>query len=98
MHDLEVRFGEAIFRMGGIGGVETEEAYRKRGLARSLLETACEYMREIGFDVAGLFGTPQSQSDGGNDRTAYASRFTPFGARARSRTADTRIFSPVLYH
>ncbi len=58
VHDLEVRFGEAVLRMGGIGGVETEEAYRKRGFARRLLETACDYMREAGFDVAGLFGIP----------------------------------------
>jgi predicted acetyltransferase len=56
VHDLNVRFGEAIVRMGGIGGVWTEEAYRKRGFARRLLETANDYMRDEGFDIAGLFG------------------------------------------
>ncbi|MFN4179702.1 MAG: GNAT family N-acetyltransferase [Armatimonadota bacterium] len=56
VHDLDIRFGDAIVRMGGIGGVETDEAYRKRGFARRLLETANEYMRENGFDIAGLFG------------------------------------------
>lgn len=56
VHDLNVRFGESIVRMGGIGGVWTEEAYRKRGFARRLLETANDYMRDEGFDIAGLFG------------------------------------------
>jgi predicted acetyltransferase len=42
--------------MGGIGGVWTEEAYRKRGFARRLLETANDYMRDEGFDIASLFG------------------------------------------
>ena len=56
VHDLNVRFGEAIVRMGGIGGVWTEEAYRKRGFARRLLETANDYMRDEGFDIASLFG------------------------------------------
>ncbi|MCX7967834.1 MAG: GNAT family N-acetyltransferase [Armatimonadetes bacterium] len=58
VHDLNVRFGDAIVRMGGIGGVETDEAYRMRGFARRLLETANDYMREAGFDIAGLFGIP----------------------------------------
>lgn len=56
VHDLKVRFGESIVRMGGIGGVETDEPYRRRGFARRLLETANEFMREAGFDIAGLFG------------------------------------------
>ena len=56
VHDLNVRFGEAVLRMGGIGGVWTEEAYRKRGFARKLLETANKHMRDEGFDIAGLFG------------------------------------------
>ena len=56
VHDLNVRFGEAIVRMGGIGGVWTEEAYRKRGFARRLLETANDYMRDERFDIASLFG------------------------------------------
>jgi predicted acetyltransferase len=56
VHDLNVRFGEAIVRMGGIGGVWTEEAYRKRGFARRLLEAANDYMRDEGFDIASLFG------------------------------------------
>ena len=58
VHEVEIRLGEAILRMGGIGGVETEEAFRRRGFARRLLETACAYMRAEGFDVAGLFGIP----------------------------------------
>ncbi len=56
VHDLNVKFGKAIVRMGGIGGVWTEEAYRKRGFARRLLETANDYMRDEGFDIASLFG------------------------------------------
>ncbi len=56
VHDLKVRFGDAVVRMGGIGGVETDEAYRRRGFARRLLEAANDYMREAGFDIAGLFG------------------------------------------
>lgn len=58
VHDLDIRFGDAVVRMGGIGGVKTEEAYRRRGFARRLLESANDYMREAGFDIAGLFGIP----------------------------------------
>lgn len=58
VHDLTVRFGESLVRMGGIGGVETEEAYRMRGFARKLMEAANEYMKEQGFDIACLFGIP----------------------------------------
>lgn len=58
VHDIPIRVGEALLRMGGIGGVETDEAYRGRGFARRLLEAANEYMRENGFDLGGLFGIP----------------------------------------
>ncbi|MCS7265318.1 MAG: GNAT family N-acetyltransferase [Armatimonadetes bacterium] len=58
LFDLNVRFGEAVVRMGGIGGVETDEAYRMRGFARRLLDATNKYMKEAGFDIGGLFGIP----------------------------------------
>ncbi|MCS7192880.1 MAG: GNAT family N-acetyltransferase [Armatimonadetes bacterium] len=58
LFDLNVRFGEAVVRMGGIGGVETDEPYRMKGLARKLMEATNDYMQKAGFDIGGLFGIP----------------------------------------
>jgi predicted acetyltransferase len=58
VHDLWVRIGEAYVRMGGIGGVHTEEPYRMRGFARRVMEESIEYMREAGFVLSALFGIP----------------------------------------
>ncbi len=58
VHDLEVRIGGSIVRVGGIGGVWTHEEYRRRGFARKVLEDALDYMREEGYDLSLLFGIP----------------------------------------
>ncbi len=52
----DMRIGSAAVTFGGIGWVETDEAFRKRGFARRTLEEAQRYCTEMGFDVAVLFG------------------------------------------
>lgn len=56
--DLQVRIGSAVVRMGGIGGVHTEEPYRMRGFARRVMEESIAYMREAGYEISALFGIP----------------------------------------
>ena len=54
--DHPMRIGSAVVRMGGISGVCTHPAYRKRGYAAALMRDSMEYMRTHGFDVSMLFG------------------------------------------
>ena len=54
--DLQMHIGRCPVRTGGIGGVGTDPEYRRRGLARRLLEAALELMEEEGFDASFLFG------------------------------------------
>ena len=89
VHDLNVRFGEAVVRMGGIGGVWTEEAYRKRGFARRLLETANDYMRDEGFDIASLFGISNFYERWG---------YVPVGAEYRLKVQVDNLKGTELKH
>ncbi|MFH1567284.1 MAG: GNAT family N-acetyltransferase, partial [Gemmatimonadota bacterium] len=54
--DRQMRIGAAVLRVGGIGGVGTEEEYRRRGLARQVLERCVELMTREGYDASFLFG------------------------------------------
>ena len=54
--DYRMRIGSAQVRMGGIGGVGTEQAERMKGYSRGLMEDSVRYMRDEGFDVSALFG------------------------------------------
>ena len=56
VRDLEMRVGDVPVRMGGIGGVGTEQEHRRKGYARRVMEDAAAFMKEDGFDVAILFG------------------------------------------
>lgn len=56
--DLTMRIGISSVRMGGIGSVGTDRAYRNKGYARILLEKSNEWMAENGYDCATLFGIP----------------------------------------
>src|SRR5262245_13283573 len=51
-----MRIGAAVVRMDGIGGVETEEAYQKRGYSRRVMETAVETMRAGNAALSTLYG------------------------------------------
>lgn len=54
--DRRMRIGGAVIRVGGIGGVGTDEAYRRRGLARRVLERCVEVMTREGYEASFLFG------------------------------------------
>lgn len=56
IHDLPMHVDESVLRMGGIGGVQTLPALRKKGYARLMLSAAVQHMDETGFDVSVLFG------------------------------------------
>jgi len=51
-----MRIGEAVVRMDGIGGVETDEAFRNRGYMRTVMETCVEIMAAGDGAMSTLFG------------------------------------------
>jgi hypothetical protein len=51
-----MRIGEAVVRMDGIGGVETEEEYRNRGYMRRVMDTCVEIMKAGDGAISTLFG------------------------------------------
>lgn len=51
-----IRVGAATVRMDGIGGVGTEEEYRKRGYARRVLEAAVRWMQQGDAAISMLYG------------------------------------------
>lgn len=58
LREYQMRFGSAHLKMGGIAGVSTKEAYRKKGYSRRVMEDIMGYMNENGYDVSMLFGIP----------------------------------------
>ncbi len=52
----DMRLRSATVTMGGIGGVGTNDEYRKRGYAARLMVDSVDYMAEHGLDVGMLFG------------------------------------------
>lgn len=58
VNDMVMRVGTCPVRMGGIGGVWTDEAHRMKGYSRRVLENSNVWMAENGFDCATLFGIP----------------------------------------
>lgn len=53
-----LQIGAARVRMDGIGGVGTDEEYRKQGLSRRVLEAAVQWMREGDGALSMLYGIP----------------------------------------
>jgi predicted acetyltransferase len=54
--DRKIRIGASSVRIGGIAGVGTDREYRKRGLARHVLQEAVALMWEEAYDGSFLFG------------------------------------------
>jgi predicted N-acetyltransferase YhbS len=53
----QVRVGDAVVQVAGVGNVFTAAEYRERGLASQLLNRAVTAMDEHGFDLSLLFAT-----------------------------------------
>lgn len=53
---FDMRLRSATVTMGGIGGVGTNEEYRKRGFAARLMDDSVAYMAEHDLDIGMLFG------------------------------------------
>jgi hypothetical protein len=51
-----MRIGEAVVRMDGIGGVETEEEFRNRGYMRRVMEACVDIMTSGDGAISTLFG------------------------------------------
>ena len=52
----EMRVGQAVVRMRGIGGVDTQRSHRMKGYARRLMEEWIDWMRQEGYEMSALFG------------------------------------------
>lgn len=53
---MRLRIGAAVLRVDGIGGVETHEGFRRRGLARYVLDAAIEHMSAGDAALTMLYG------------------------------------------
>lgn len=53
---MTIRIGTAMVRMDGIGGVATDDAHRRRGYSRQVLEFAVERMKQGGAPLTTLHG------------------------------------------
>lgn len=58
VNDLTWRIGTAAVRIGGIGGVGTDRAFRRRGFSRRCMDAAVAFMTRQGLPMSGLFGIP----------------------------------------
>jgi predicted acetyltransferase len=57
INDLVMRIGSIGVRMAGIGGVETNREYRKKGYMRTLIEDSVTYMMDQGYCVSALYAS-----------------------------------------
>lgn len=54
--DRRMRIGAAVVRVGGIAGVGTDPAHRRRGLALRVLQRSLRLMADQGYETSLLFG------------------------------------------
>ena len=54
--DRPMRIGDAVVRMGGVGSVGTDPAYRRTGHSSEVLRDTARYMRSSGYDLS-ILGT-----------------------------------------
>ena len=54
--DRRMRIGSAVVRVGGIAGVGTDPAHRRRGLALRVLQRSLQLMADEGYESSFLFG------------------------------------------
>ena len=54
--DRRMRIGAAVVRAGGIAGVGTDPAHRRRGLALRVLQRSLRLMADEGYETSLLFG------------------------------------------
>jgi len=55
IYPARVQWGEAILKVGGIGGVATDPSYRKQGYAGMVLEDCLRVMESEGYDLSLLW-------------------------------------------
>jgi hypothetical protein len=77
--DRPMRIGNAVVRMGGVGSVGTDPAYRRTGYSSEVLRDSARYMRSAGFDLSILFTGIQSHyaRAGWVMYPSYSMRLTP---------------------
>ncbi len=58
VYDRDIRIGDRVVRLGGIGGVGTRPEHRMKGYARRVLDASIEFMRDKGYHLSALYGIP----------------------------------------
>ena len=86
LFDLTMRIGDVPVRCGGIGGVDTEVAYRMKGYSRRVLEDSTAFMKESGYHLGALFGIPYYY-----DKFGYASAFVSSESSVDTRDAEAAM-------
>ena len=92
--DRTIRIESSSLRMGGIGGVGTEPAHRRQGLASRLMQDTISYMEKDGFDVSILFSVPADYYDRFGYMTVlpeYTTTITGLTRLNSLRTLRTRL-------
>lgn len=79
----EMRVGQAVVRMRGISGVDTERAHRRKGYARRLMEEWVTWMGRECYEMSALFGIQDFYH-----RFGYATWFGDHELRIRTRDAE----------
>jgi len=73
IYDKPVRIGRAVLRMGGLGFVCCDPAWRRRGFAGTCVKDALAVMRNAGIQLSFLFGISRYY-----DRFGYVGCFPAF--------------------
>ncbi len=79
----EMRVGQAVVRMRGISGVDTERPHRMKGYARRLMDEWIDWMRQEGYEMSALFGIQDFYHLFG-----YATWFADHELRIQTRDAE----------
>jgi predicted acetyltransferase len=87
--DKIIRIGTAGVRIGGIGGVGTENKHRLKGYASLIMNESTRFMEEHGYDLGFLYGIPDFY-----DRFGYGVCFGD--SILHLKTADLQRATPDL--
>ena len=90
INDYQQRVGGQILRLGGIGGVSTDNDHRFQGYSRRVMTNAFRWMRANGFDVSQLYGISSFYPKFG-----FAPAFP--GITATMALRDAESVSPAVY-
>ena len=97
VHDREIAASAGSYPCGGISEVAVAPRYRRRGLARRLLETALECMKERGLAFALLFGDPAVYESSGFRAAANVICYRDYATEEKRREVFGRTTGSAAF-